>query len=282
MKTISVQIASACLVVTLSWALMLALTGPASAADSAGTGAISGTIAETMDAADYTYVQIDSGTEKTWVAIPRTDVAAGDQISVLPGMEMKDFHSNSLDRTFDSIIFSPGVVGAKPASPHGRSKPQSPTGTAGDQQPSPSNSFAAAVAAEQGSATAAPVQPQQGSAGSMGAVAPFAETSVEKATGENSYTVEEIFAQAKELDGKSVRVKGQVVKFNANIMGKNWLHIQDGTGDPMKNSHDLVVTTTDQLSGPKIITVEGTIAADKDFGAGYKYQVLIENATITE
>ena len=65
-------------------------------------------------------------------------------------------------------------------------------------------------------------------------------------------------------------------------MGKNWLHIQDGTGDPMKNSHDLVVTTTDQLSGPKIITVEGTVAADKDFGAGYKYQVLIENATITE
>jgi hypothetical protein len=43
-----------------------------------------------------------------------------------------------------------------------------------------------------------------------------------------------------------------------------------------------VVTTTDQLSGPKIITVEGTVAADKDFGAGYKYQVLIENATITE
>lgn len=282
MKPISVPIVSACLVMLLSWGLMPTRSVPASAADNESSGAFSGTIAETMNAAEYTYVLIDNGTAKTWVALPRTEVAAGDQISVMPGMQMNDFHSNTLDRTFDSIIFSPGIVAAKPASPHGRTKPQSPTGAPGEQQTGSSDSFAAAVAAERGSAAAAPVQPTQGSAGSMGAVAPFAETSVEKAAGENSYTVEEIFSRAKELDGKTVRVRGQVVKFNANIMGKNWLHIQDGTGDPMKNSHDLVVTTTDQLSGPKIITVEGTVAADRDFGAGYTYQVIIENAVLTE
>ena len=77
-----------------------------------------------------------------------------------------------------------------------------------------------------------------------------------------------------------MRVRGQVVKYNANIMGRNWLHLQDGSGDPMQNTHDLVVTTTEQLSGPKVITIEGVVAADKDFGAGYKYVVLVEDSTI--
>ncbi len=63
-------------------------------------------------------------------------------------------------------------------------------------------------------------------------------------------------------------------------MGRNWLHLQDGTGDPMQNTHDLVVTTSEQLSGPNVITIEGVVAADKDFGAGYKYVVLIEDSTI--
>ena len=234
---------------------------------------IAGTILETMDAAGYTYMNLDTGTQQVWVAIPQSEVNNGEKVAVLEGMEMKDFHSISFNRTFASIIFSPGLVGAAPASPHGQAMP--PPAAADD-------SFAAAVEAERAasSAGAAPVQPQQGSAGSMGAVAPFTETEVEKAGGDNSFTVEEIFAQAKELDGQKVRVRGQVVKYNANIMGRNWLHLQDGSGDPMHNTHDLVVTTTEALSGPNVITIEGVVAADKDFGAGYKYVVLIENSTI--
>lgn len=247
--------------------LLLALSQKILAAE------ITGTILETMDAAGYTYLNLDTGDAKVWVAIPQSEVAKGEKVSALEGMKMKNFHSNSLDRTFASIIFSPGLVGAAPMSPHGQPPPQ--------QAPA-DDSFAAAVAAErQASDSAAPpIQPQQGSAGSQGAVVPFTETEVEKAEGENSFTVAEIFDQAKELNGKKVRVRGQVVKFNANIMGRNWLHLQDGSGDPMQNTHDLVVTTTDQLNGPKVITIEGVVAADKDFGAGYKYVVLIEDSTI--
>ena len=188
-------------------------------------------------------------------------------------MEMKDFHSNALNRTFPSIIFSPGIAGAGPVSPHG---------TSGGTKAADDDSFAAAVAKERGGSTpqAAPIESQQGSAGSMGAIAPFTETEVEKAEGENGYTVAEIFDQAKNLHGKKVRIRGQVVKFNANIMGRNWLHLQDGSGDPMQNTHDLVVTTTDPLDSPKVITVEGTVAADKDFGAGYKDVVIVEDGTI--
>ena len=63
-------------------------------------------------------------------------------------------------------------------------------------------------------------------------------------------------------------------------MGKNWLHIQDGTGDPAKGTRDLVVTTADLAAVGDVVTVSGTLARNKDFGAGYKYKVIVEDATI--
>ena len=65
-------------------------------------------------------------------------------------------------------------------------------------------------------------------------------------------------------------------------MGRNWLHIQDGTGDPSNNTHDLVVTSADIANIGDIISVEGTLAADKDFGFGYRYDVIVENAVLTK
>jgi hypothetical protein len=106
---------------------------------------------------------------------------------------------------------------------------------------------------------------------------------MERAAGENGFTVAELFGKAQELDGKSVRVRGQVVKFNANIMGRNWLHIQDGTGSPDANTHDLVITTSQEAAADwDIITMEGVLAANKDFGSGYSYSVIIEEASLKE
>ena len=64
-------------------------------------------------------------------------------------------------------------------------------------------------------------------------------------------------------------------------MGKNWIHIQDGTGDPQKNTHDLVVTTDGMAEKGEVVTIEGVVAANKDFGSGYKYEVIIEDAKVT-
>ena len=109
-------------------------------------------------------------------------------------------------------------------------------------------------------------------------MAPFSEIKVEKAAGENAYTISEIFEQIEALNGKTVRIQGKVVKFSPMIMGRNWIHLQDGTGDPIKNSHDLVVTTSEQIKVDDIITIEGVLAANKDFGAGYKYGAIVEEA----
>lgn len=234
---------------------------------------VTGTVLEAMDASGYTYMHVDTGKDKAWVAIPVAQVKKGDTVTYHQGMVMPDFHSKTLNRSFKKIIFSSGLAGQGPGDPHkGVSTP--PHGKKGE-----GDSFAEAVKAESGPAAAAKQAPQV-SGGSAGASAPFMETKVEKAEGENGYTVEEIFTKSKELNGKKVRVKGKIVKYNPNIMGKNWIHLQDGTGNPMANTHDLVVTTGEKLSSQEVITIEGTVTADKDFGAGYKYVVIVEDAKI--
>ncbi|MDH3360482.1 MAG: DNA-binding protein, partial [Desulfobulbaceae bacterium] len=66
------------------------------------------------------------------------------------------------------------------------------------------------------------------------------------------------------------------------IMGKNWIHIQDGTGEPAKNTHDLVVTTMGEPATGDNVTIEGTLSADKDFGSGYHYDAIVEDATVSK
>lgn len=232
------------------------------------TGSSSGTVQETMNASGYTYLLIDSGTQKTWVAIPETSVKTGARVQYSDGMVMENFHSKTLNRTFATIIFSPGLIGNKESTDK---KPQSKI--AQDQ------SFASAVKAETETKTA-PEKEMASSGGSTGAVAPFAEINVDKAQGDNSYTVAEIFARAKELDGKTVRLRAKIVKVNLNIMGRNWMHLQDGTGDPLANSHDLVATIAEPPVLDQVVTIEGKMTANKDFGAGYSYLAIIEDAKI--
>jgi len=82
------------------------------------------------------------------------------------------------------------------------------------------------------------------------------------------------------LKNKDVVVRGKVVKFLGGIMGKNWMHLQDGTGSAEKGDNDITVTTDEKVSVGDVVTVKGTLAADKDFGAGYRYEVIIENAKV--
>ncbi len=104
--------------------------------------------------------------------------------------------------------------------------------------------------------------------------------SVAKATGANAYTVEEIFAYSAKLDKKKVVVKGKVVKVSARIMGRNWIHIQDGTGNQAKKNHNLVCTSKEMVDVDDVVTVSGILAKDKDFGGGYKYTAIVEESTI--
>jgi hypothetical protein len=91
-------------------------------------------------------------------------------------------------------------------------------------------------------------------------------------------TIASLLENKKSLSGKSVKVKGQVTKFNPAIMGKNWVHIQDGT--EFQGGFDLTITTDIQVSVGETITIEGKIVLDKDFGYGYVYSVLMEEGKL--
>jgi len=204
----------------------------------------SGKVVEPMNAGGYTYVCLKKGGKKTWVAVPEMKVTVGQQMVFKPGQEMKDFTSKTLNRTFASIIFSEG-----PAAP------QENTGNKVESAKAPGSKAAVVT-----------------SAGRI---------SVEKAAGPDAYTVGEVYAKRTSLNGKAVVVKGKVVKVSKGIMGKNWIHLQDGTGDSGKGTQDLVVTTAaDTAAVGDIVTVKGTVYKDKDFGAGYTYDVIMEEATI--
>ncbi len=103
---------------------------------------------------------------------------------------------------------------------------------------------------------------------------------VTKAQGANGRTIAEIYKDKAALGGKTVSVRGKVVKVSKGIMGSNWLHIQDGTGDVSKGTNSLVVTTKDDADAGDVVTATGVITPDKDFGFGYKYDVIMEQAKI--
>jgi hypothetical protein len=103
---------------------------------------------------------------------------------------------------------------------------------------------------------------------------------VAKATGANARTVAEITGKPADLKDKPVLLRGKVVKYNPSIMGKNWAHLRDGSGSAKDNTNDVLVTTKEQVKLGDVVTVKGVVRTDKDFGAGYTYKVLIEDATV--
>jgi hypothetical protein len=234
---------------------------PSQAPDELQLVAGTGKVVQTLDAGMYTYIRLDDGSgNDTWAAVPKTKLEIGEQIELKGGILMRNFNSKSLDRSFDSIIFATGVVRTS-----GDKKAQTQAATMAD-----SNVNRSEIAAH-GQTPQAP--------GGHPAV-PFSKLKVEKSTAQNGYTVGELFAKRASLNKQKVTVRGQVVKVNPDIMGRNWLHIQDGTGDPAKNTHDLVVTSADIAEVGAIISIEGILAADKDFGAGYRYDVIVEDAVL--
>jgi len=92
----------------------------------------------------------------------------------------------------------------------------------------------------------------------------------------DGFTIEEVYAQKNKLANKTVRVRGQVTKFTPNILKKNWLHIKDSSTD------DLTITTDSRVEVGDIVVISGKLELDKDFGYGYVYPVIVEDAKVTK
>ncbi len=93
-------------------------------------------------------------------------------------------------------------------------------------------------------------------------------------------TIAELISGKKSYKGKIVRIRGQVTKYNADIMDKNWIHLQDGTEHD--GQFDLTITSDITVKTGEVLTFEGKIALDKDFGFGYFYEIIMEEAKIID
>ncbi len=224
-------------------------------------GSLSGKVLETMDSGGYTYVLLETAAGEKWVAAPKTVVTVGQTATFAPGMVMRNFKSETLNRTFDEVVFSAGNAGG-----NGGQAAMAGACPSGGKKGSSGSGMVMGSMSGGGSAMQ--------SSGRV--IVPPLDLAIEKAPGDNAFTVVEIYEQGAKLNQKKVVVRGKVVKVSSNIMGKNWIHMQDGSGDSKTGTHDLVLTSQEQPKVGEILVAEGVLAADKDFGAGYRYKVIVE------
>jgi len=193
-------------------------------------------VQEVIQASSYTYLNVKEGDNTYWMAISKTEVKPGQTVSYAGGLPMKNFESKELQRTFETIYFVDRLIG----------------------------DGAAAETAQQSMSASHSTKP----------VIEKADISIEPAAG--GITIAELFGNRSSYGDKTVLVKGKVTKVNRAIMDRNWVHIQDGTGDA--ENYDLTITTSDEVNIGDVVTFEGKITLKKDFGAGYSYEVIMEEA----
>lgn len=189
-------------------------------------------VADFIQAPNYTYILASENGNQYWIAVTKMVPQKGETLYFSQSMQMKNFKSETLNRTFDSILFVQDIS-RTPSNQKSMTHPQVFTQTKADIHITPVK---------------------------------------------DGKTVAQIYEQKDQLKGQTVKVKGQVVKYNPHIMGRNWVHIQDGTGN--NNDFDLMITTPDSVKMGDVIVVEGTVEINQDFGAGYSYQVMLSNGKI--
>jgi hypothetical protein len=207
--------------------------------ESAGTG----TVAETMTSGGYVYVRLEE--DGSWVASTATPIATGDKVRYTGGSLMNNFTSNSLNRTFESILFAGRleVINLTNADAHSSVATNEPHAIA---------------------KTAAAVAPVAGE------ITPL----------EGGKTIVDIRTESQQLIDQQVTLRARVMKISMQILGKNWVTLQDGTGTAPDNK--LIATSTEVVAVGDLVTVKGVVKTDVDIGSGYKYAVMMEEATFTK
>jgi hypothetical protein len=244
-------LAATVLTLALSTAAAIAMPGMAAQPDEATAAApeqpIAGKVLEVLNSGGYTYLLLDVDGFKDWVAVPELVVAVGEEVELIKGTQMGQFSSKALNRTFERIIFSAG-----PTEKYNEKRKVNAHKNADMNSPAPGKK--------------------------KGENKIIEGLKVEKATGLNAYNLEELFAKKDALHDKKVAVRGQVVKVSTGIMNRNWVHIKDGTGPNADNK--LVITTKDEPNLGDIVTAVGVFHKDVDFGGGYNYTVIMEDAAV--
>ncbi|MEW8645930.1 MAG: hypothetical protein AB2563_07500 [Candidatus Thiodiazotropha endolucinida] len=205
-------------------------------------GSISGTVAEVIDVGNYTYIQLSE--QGTWIATSHLPVVVGDTIEYRGGIEMRDFYSKALDRKFDSVIFVQAAKQVDESVESSRHQTLKGEGHGNENRQT-----------QRLTTVQVPIP---------GEIPQLAD----------GKTIADIMADATQLNEQSVSLRARVIKVSPNIMGKNWITLQDGTGTPPNDK--LIATSTEQVMPGELVIASGVIRYNVDIGSGYTYKVLLE------
>lgn len=194
-----------------------------------------GVVDEVLQATAYTYLHVNQGDESFWMAITKRQIQPGTTISFTNALEMNNFTSKDLSRTFDTIYFVDQI----------------------------------SVHSDASMMTQSDTSPHR-----MKPILEKQEISVDPI--QEGVTLAELYSNPANYADQTIIVRGQVTRANRAILDRNWFHVQDGTGD--QEHFDLTITTQDDAQFGETVTFEGKITLDKDFGAGYQYDVIMEEA----
>jgi hypothetical protein len=204
-------------------------------------GSVSVKVQDVEQVENYTYLLVKGKGPAYWIAVTSTEIAVGEKITYQGGMLMENFYSKELDKTFEKVIFLDGVGGNAPAAMEGM--PTMPT--------------------MPGSSTGADVKTDR--------------LDIKVEAEEGIVSIGELYANPGAYEGKTIRVKGEVAKYNPGIMERNWIHLQDGT--EFDGKYDLTVTSLESFQLGQLLIIEGILAMNRDFGYGYSYEILLEEAS---
>lgn len=207
---------------------------------------------EVINGGGYTYAKVDEGGNIYWIAGPQTNINEGVSISFLEQMVMNDFTSKSLNKHFDQLVFVSAIVPADGS----------------DASSTNSSTLEDAHANYNHSKEATATQAESDT------------TTISVAKNRDGYTIEELYAKKDALKDKNVKINAQVVKVSKNIMGKDWIHLQDGSGSAGTN--DIIATAVNStVQVGDTVTTNGVVKTNVDLGYGYNFSVLIEEAKFT-
>jgi hypothetical protein len=195
-------------------------------------------VKDVLQSTNYTYLLVTENNTENWLAVPKMNADKGETYYYDNGMLMENFMSKDLKRTFEKIYFLDEIR----TTLEKKNGSINTTDVPRDMKPK------------------------------------IDKKDMQLSKVDGGISIKDLFSEKSKYDGKTVKVKGVVSKVNPEIMGKNWIHIQDGTD--FEGQFDLTVTSKFVPNVGDTIIVEGIIALNKDFGAGYIYDVILEDAQI--
>jgi hypothetical protein len=199
---------------------------------------------EILPTTRYVYLNVNEGEKQFWIATRKQDIIKGQTYFYRGGLLKTNFESKEYNRIFETVYLVTNLV---------KENHSNSNGTLTNANSKPSKNIA-------------PVKES---------IPMHTDKIIEH---KGSIKIAELVKDPEKYAGKTIQISGECVKINPGIMERNWIHLKDGT----KNDFDLVVTSDTFVPEGSIITVKALVSLNKDFGAGYTYDLILENGTITQ